>query len=488
MSFSSLETIAIPSNQLFILGQEKTTLLRKNSELKTKNAELIKLRDKLKKRRNFFGLTALASGIGATTTLTAGIVSNKNKTKLDTKISSKKTKVEKSEKKRLEKIAEEKKKIEAEKIITKINKVVEKNEELTNKAELKEVFYESDKSIEYYKKLLNDYDKKYKKAVEDNKTDESNNEPEDVVDDGETQKVKVCFANGGIKDASHFSSKKLKVETSYTCKISTFGVSKTLGGWTSGNCYIGTTLVAANKGTFTPKSDQVDLDCKEKIKKIATGNKNFKPKDTEFEALLLLYEKVKKARESALSRDEDSDPTELPDEPEKDNSENATKEELEALLKEYEAITKTEEEITESDEDFSKRTEKYKEVIKAKTEAEARNETEAKGIISPTKPEKNIPSPTLAELNTVLEKYKAVVESTKTDDETNTDTVRLIKEYEKIGKEELLKAILRDQSVFPKKEDQFDENTLKVMPLEDLKQWADVVSDEIQRIEIEKGL
>ncbi len=179
MSFSSLEAIAMPSNQLFILGQEKTTLLRKNSELKTKNAELIKLRDKLKKRRNFFGFTALASGIGATTTLTAGIISNKNKTKLDTKISSKKTKVDTANKKKLAEKVEKEKKDNAEKIITKINKVVKENEELTEPANLTKVSYESDKTIEHYENLLKKYEDDYNEA-------KKNSEPENPEKPKET--------------------------------------------------------------------------------------------------------------------------------------------------------------------------------------------------------------------------------------------------------------------------------------------------------------
>ncbi len=95
VSFLSFEAIAIPSNQMFILRQEKTTLLRKNSELKTENTKLVKVRDKLKIRLNLLGITALASGIGVTATLTTGIVINKNKTKLDTKISSGKESIKK---------------------------------------------------------------------------------------------------------------------------------------------------------------------------------------------------------------------------------------------------------------------------------------------------------------------------------------------------------------------------------------------------------
>ncbi len=49
-SFSNAKAIQSPSNQLFILGQEKTMLLKKNKELKLKNTELKKLSETLKKK------------------------------------------------------------------------------------------------------------------------------------------------------------------------------------------------------------------------------------------------------------------------------------------------------------------------------------------------------------------------------------------------------------------------------------------------------
>ncbi|MHA1575134.1 MAG: hypothetical protein ACTSXL_03215 [Alphaproteobacteria bacterium] len=79
----SLGIQAIPSNQLFILGQEKTMLLKKNKELKAKNTELKKIRNKLKKHVKGFGI---ATGILAGTTATTFIAGASAKNKKDVAI------------------------------------------------------------------------------------------------------------------------------------------------------------------------------------------------------------------------------------------------------------------------------------------------------------------------------------------------------------------------------------------------------------------
>ncbi|MBN2676285.1 MAG: leucine-rich repeat domain-containing protein [Alphaproteobacteria bacterium] len=87
-SFSAY-AVDMPSQSMMILGQQKTTALRKNIELKDKNASLLAEKEKLEKKKKGFLFGTIFSNAAAVTTIAGGVIAKKknkqNIASIDTK-------------------------------------------------------------------------------------------------------------------------------------------------------------------------------------------------------------------------------------------------------------------------------------------------------------------------------------------------------------------------------------------------------------------
>ncbi len=88
------------------LRRQKSEISIINQQLKTKNTELIETRDKLKKKKNRWGIAAMLTGATAITTGTGAFLSNKAKSKIKKSIDSSQDDVVRESKKRTNLISE----------------------------------------------------------------------------------------------------------------------------------------------------------------------------------------------------------------------------------------------------------------------------------------------------------------------------------------------------------------------------------------------